>query len=181
VGVGGVGGFGVQICAALGAVVVAIDVNDDRLSEISAHGASLVFNSTQTDPKAIRKAIRTFCEGRGVPSWRMRIFEASGNPAGQSLAFGLLGHGAVLSVVGYTAKAVEIRLSNLMAFDAVAMGNWGCLPEHYPAVVSLALTGQVAVEPFITRRPMSEINEVFDQLHHGQARGRIVLIPEALA
>ena len=181
VGVGGVGGFGVQICAALGATVVAIDVNDDRLTELSTHGAAVGFNSTRTEAKVIRKAIRALCEERGIPSWRMRIFEASGHPAGQSLAFGLLGHGATLSVVGYTAKTVEIRLSNLMAFDAVAMGNWGCLPEHYPAVVALALSGRVALEPFITRRPMSEINEVFDELHHGKTRGRIVLIPEAHA
>ncbi len=181
VGVGGVGGFGVQICAALGASVIAIDVNDARLTEMSSHGAALTVNSSETEPRAIRKAVRAFCEARGVPSWRLRIFEASGHPAGQALAFGLLGHGAILSVVGYTAKPAEIRLSNLMAFDAVAMGNWGCLPEHYPAVVDLALSGRIALEPFIRRRPMSEINDVFEQLHHGQAHGRIVLIPEAHA
>lgn len=181
VGVGGVGGFGVQLCAALGASVVAIDVNDDRLSEMAAYGAALTLNSSQSDLKTIRRAVRAFCDDRGVPSWRLRIFEASGHPAGQALAFGLLGHGAVLSVVGYTAKPVEIRLSNLMAFDAVAMGNWGCLPEHYPAVVDLALQGRIAIDPFITRRPMSEINEVFEQLHKGSSRGRIVLIPEAQA
>ena len=29
-----------------------------------------------------------------------------------------------------------------MAFDATAQGNWGCLPEHYPAIVDLVLVGQ---------------------------------------
>jgi 6-hydroxycyclohex-1-ene-1-carbonyl-CoA dehydrogenase len=181
VGVGGVGGFGVQISAALGAHVVAIDVSADRLMAMAAHGAALTLNSSTSDAKFIRRTLRAFCEGHGVPSWRLRIFECSGQPAGQALAFGLLGHGAVLSVVGYTATPVEVRLSNLMAFDAVAMGNWGCLPEHYPAVVDLALTGRIALEPFITRRPMAEINDVFEQLHHGPASGRIVLIPEAHA
>ena len=179
VGAGGVGGFGVQISAALGAHVVAIDVSDDRLTEMAAHGAALTLNSAQADAKSIRKAVRAFCDEHHVPSWRLRIFESSGHPAGQALAFGLLGHGAVLSVVGYTAKPVELRLSNLMAFDAIAMGNWGCLPEHYPAVVDLALTGRIALEPFIARRPMADINDVFEQLHHGPARGRIVLLPEA--
>ena len=179
VGAGGVGGFGVQISAALGAHVVAVDIDEARLAGMATHGAALTLNSATLDVKTIRKAIRAFCDARGVPSWRLRIFEASGNPAGQALAFGLLSHGATLSVVGYTAKPVEVRLSNLMAFDAVAMGNWGCLPEHYPAVVDLALQGRIALEPFVTPRPMSEINEVFDQLHHGPARGRIVLIPEA--
>lgn len=65
-----------------------------------------------------------------------------------------------------------------MAFDAMAIGNWGCLPEHYPAVVDLAVTGRIAIEPFIVRRPLSEINDVFETLHHGGSRGRMVLLPE---
>ena len=181
VGVGGVGGFGVQMSAALGAFVVAIDVNDERLTQLAPYGVSLALNSAASDTKAIRKAIREFAQSHGVPSWRLKIFESSGHPAGQALAFGLLGPGGLLSVVGYTAKPVEIRLSNLMAFDATAVGNWGCLPELYPAVVRLALSGKIAIEPFIERRPMSQINQVFEQLHHGSARGRIVLIPEAEA
>lgn len=180
VGAGGVGGFGVQIAAALGAAVVAIDVDDERLARLEGYGAALTLNSRQLDTRSARRRVREFAEAHGkVPTWRTKIFEASGHPAGQALAFGLLGHGSLLSVVGYTAQPVEVRLSNLMAFDAVAQGNWGCLPEHYPAVVDLALANRIAIEPFVERRPLSAINEVFDQLHRGPARGRIVLIPEA--
>jgi 6-hydroxycyclohex-1-ene-1-carbonyl-CoA dehydrogenase len=179
VGAGGVGGFGVQLSAALGAAVVAIDVDDGRLAKLTKYGASLTLNPTAVDQKAVRKAVRKFAEDHGVPTWRLRIFESSGQPAGQALAFGLLAHGAYLSVVGYTAKTVEIRLSNLMAFDAVAQGNWGCLPEHYPAIVDLALSGRIALEPFIERRPMATINDVFTELHHDGVAHRLVLIPEA--
>lgn len=179
VGVGGVGGFGVQIAAALGAAVVAIDLSDERLTQMASHGAALTLNSRESDVKTLRKKVREFADARKIPSWRMKIFEASGHPAGQALAFGLLGPGALLSVVGYTASPVELRLSNLMAFDAMAMGNWGCLPEHYPAVVEMALAGRISLEPFVDRRPLSSINDVFNELHHGSARGRIVLIPEA--
>jgi 6-hydroxycyclohex-1-ene-1-carbonyl-CoA dehydrogenase len=179
VGVGGVGGFGVQVSHAFGADVVAIDVDDARLSQMSSHGAGLALNSAQLDVKSLRKKVREFADTRGIPSWRLKIFEASGHPLGQSLAFGLLGPGATLSVVGYTATPIEIRLSNLMAFDAVAMGNWGCLPELYPAVVDLVLSGKITLAPFIERRPMSAINDVFTELHRGRAHGRIVLIPEA--
>jgi 6-hydroxycyclohex-1-ene-1-carbonyl-CoA dehydrogenase len=178
VGAGGVGGFGVQIAAALGARVVAIDVDPDRLARLAPYGVSVALDASG-DVKTLRKRVRDFMQSHGVPPWRLRIFESSGHPAGQALAFGLLGPGAVLSVVGYTPAAVELRLSNLMAFDAVAMGNWGCLPEHYPAVVDLALSGRIALEPFIERRPLSAINDVFDELHRGRARGRLVLVPEA--
>jgi 6-hydroxycyclohex-1-ene-1-carbonyl-CoA dehydrogenase len=179
VGAGGVGGFGVQISAAFGAATIAIDIADERLARLVSYGAALTLNPAQADVKTMRRKVREFADARGVPSWRIKIFEASGHPSGQSLAFALLGHGGLLSVVGYTPATVEIRLSNLMAFDATAQGNWGCLPEHYPAVVDLALSGRIALEPFLDRRPLASINDVFAELHHGSARGRTVLIPEA--
>lgn len=179
VGAGGIGGFGVQVSAAMGAAVVAMDVDDERLSHVSSHGAALTLNSSRGDAKSLRRTVREFADSRGTPSWRTKIFEASGHPSGQALAFGLLGPGGVLMVVGYTPKPVEVRLSNLMAFDAVAQGNWGCLPEHYPAIVELVLSGRIALEPFIERRPLEAINEVFVELHGGGVRRRIVLIPEA--
>jgi 6-hydroxycyclohex-1-ene-1-carbonyl-CoA dehydrogenase len=179
VGVGGVGGFGVQIAAALGATVVAVDVQQDRLDAMARHGASLTVDAAALDPKALRKKVREFAEGRDIPSWRTRIFETSGTPAGQATAFSLLGHGGYLGVVGFTPRTVELRLANLMAFDATAQGNWACLPEHYPAVLELVLSGKVALAPFIERRPLAQINDVFEQLHKGAAPRRLVLIPEA--
>jgi len=179
VGVGGVGGFGVQIAGALGAHVVAIDVSRDRLERIAAHGAALTLQADQMDFKALRNAVRTFADERGVPSWRQRIFETSGTAAGQATAFGLLGHGGFLSVVGFTPAKLELRLSNLMAFDATVQGNWGCLPERYPAVLELVLQGRVKVAPFVERRPMDSINQTFADIKEGAVSGRVVLIPES--
>ena len=88
-------------------------------------------------------------------------------------------HGGYLGVVGYTPRKVEIRLSNLMALDAVAEGNWGCLPEHYPAVLEMVLSGVVALEPFVEYRPMSSINESFADLHARRISRRLILLPEA--
>jgi len=179
VGVGGVGGFGVQIAHALGAAVIALDVDDGRLEQMATHGADVTLNPARVDFKQLRRLVREAADSRRIPTWRTKIFETSGSPAGQTTAFGLLGHGGYLSLVGYTPKAVEVRLSNLMAFDAVAQGNWGCLPELYPAVVDLVLQGKVALTPFIERRPMASINEAFAQLHAGGVSRRLVLIPES--
>lgn len=179
VGVGGIGGFGVQIAAALGAAVAALDICDERLRQIARYGAALTINPATTDLKGLRKAVRAFADARGVPTWRTKVFETSGTPAGQATAFALLGHGSYLSVVGYTPKAVELRFSNLMAYDATAQGNWGCLPEHYPAVVDLALTGRIHLAPFIEHRPLATINDVFAELHEKGASRRLVLVPES--
>lgn len=178
VGAGGVGGFGVQIASAMGSEVVAIDVSDERLGLMSRHGASLTLRADQLDLKAIRAAVKAFSESRGIPTWRQKIFETSGTVPGQATAFGLLGPGGYLGVIGYTAAKAELRLSHLMAMDATAQGNWGCLPEHYPAAVELILSGRVALEPFIERRPLSSINEVFSAVHQRNISRRVVLVPE---
>ena len=178
VGVGGVGGFGCQIAATLGAQVIAVDVVQERLDLLLKHGASLGLRADRLDGRSLKRAVLGFAAERDIPTWRHRIFETSGTPAGQAAAFGLLGPGGFLSVVGYTREAVELRLANLMAFDATAQGNWGCLPEHYPAVVDLVLSGRVALDPFIERRPLAAIQETFEDLHARRTGRRVVLIPE---
>ena len=179
VGAGGIGGFGVQIAAAQGAQVAAIDVDDARLATMREHGASLTVNPSSLDIKDLRKTLRSFAEKQGIPTWRTRIFETSGTEAGQATAFGLLGHGGYLLVVGFTPRPVQVRLSNLMAFDATVQGNWGCLPEHYPAILDLVLSGKVALEPFVLRRPLSSINATFEDIHARRTIRRVILMPEA--
>jgi 6-hydroxycyclohex-1-ene-1-carbonyl-CoA dehydrogenase len=144
---------------------------------MSRHGAALALRADH-DFKTLRGAIRDFAGAHKIPTWRHKIFETSGTAAGQATAFGLLGHGGYLGIVGFTTDKAEIRLSNLMALDATAQGNWACLPEHYPAVVDLVLSGRVDVEPFIERRPLASINQTFDDVHHRRTARRVVLIPE---
>ena len=177
IGAGGVGGYCVQIAHASGAKVVAIDVDDAKLEAIAGHGAALTLNSRQLDARAIKAAIVDFARKNGLPSTEWFIFECSGTAPGQLTAFGLLVHGATLSVVGFTMDKVEIRLSNLMAFDARAIGNWGCPPEFYPAALDLVLDGKVQIKPFVESHPLDDINRVFDAVHHREIRRRAVLVP----
>ncbi|MCC7387114.1 MAG: 6-hydroxycyclohex-1-ene-1-carbonyl-CoA dehydrogenase [Deltaproteobacteria bacterium] len=178
VGAGGVGGFGAQIAHALGAHVVAIDVDAARLEKLKAYGVDLTLDSRALDAKAIKAAIGELAASKRAGRVRWKIFETSGHPAGQELAFSLLTFGSILSVVGYTLEKVHVRLSNLMAFDAIARGNWGCVPERYPAALELILDQKIAVAPFIERRPMSRINETFAQLRAHELKLRPVLVPD---
>lgn len=177
IGIGGVGNFGVQIAAHLGARVVAIDVNPQRLAAVQKHGAALCIEST-ADLRAIKQQIQSWAKEHGYPATGWKIFETSGHPEGQLLAYSLLGYDAHLAVVGYTRDKIDIRLSNLMAFDATVRGTWGCLPEHYPAVVELVLNGAVVLDDFIETRKMSTINEIFAALHRHELTARPVLIPD---
>src|SRR5512138_2441553 len=176
-GVGGVGTYCVQIAAAKGATVVAVDVDPVKLAAVASHGAAKTFNVREIDPKNLKKEIGAFAKARGLPAREWTIFECSGTAAGQTAAFNLLVHGATLCVVGFTMDKVELRLSNLMAFHARALGNWGCTPELYPAALDLVLDGKVALLPFVERHPLAEVNQVLHDVHARKLTRRAVLVP----
>ena len=175
-GVGGVGGFGAQLAKAFGALVVAIDVDQDRLDALAPH-VDLCLNSGELPFKELRKQVSVFVKesGRRMTEWK--IFETSGTAAGQKTAWGLLTFGASLSVVGFTMDTPELRLSNLMAFHATARGNWGCQPGYYPAALEFVTSGKVQLAPFVECYPLSDINHVFSRVHAHELKKRPVLIP----
>jgi 6-hydroxycyclohex-1-ene-1-carbonyl-CoA dehydrogenase len=177
IGVGGVGGYCVQMAKAFGATVVAIDIDQAKLDAIAGHGAAKTFNARELDGREMKKAITAFARENGLPTTEWFIFECSGSKPGQESAYGLMVHGATLSVVGFTMDKVELRLSNLMAFHARALGNWGCLPEHYPGALDLVLDGKVELKAFTEQQPLDDINRVFGDVHGHKMSRRAILVP----
>jgi len=176
-GVGGVGGFCVQIARAFGATVVAIDVDAAKLEKVARHGADLTIDASRVQGRDQKKIISAFAAERGLRPTEWYVFECSGTRVGQENAFGLLVRGATLSIVGFTLEKVEIRLSNLMALNARALGNWGCLIQNYPAALELVLDGKVEIGPFVVERPLDEINAVLEDAHEHRMTRRAVLVP----
>jgi 6-hydroxycyclohex-1-ene-1-carbonyl-CoA dehydrogenase len=177
VGVGGVGGYAVQIAAALGAHVVAIDVDEPRLALLAGHGAGLTVNSATTAFKDLRNRVRGFAAERGCGETGWKVFECSGHPAGQETAWGLLTHAGTLLVVGFTLAKVELRLSNAMAFDATIQGTWGCRPELYPEALTLVTSGRVALGPFVERHPLDAGADVLAAVAEHRIARRAILVP----
>lgn len=176
-GVGGVGGYCAQIARAFGAAVVAIDVDQAKLDMIARHGVDLVINARSADSREQKKLIAAFAKERGLRPTEWFVFECSGTKAGQESAFNLMVHGSTFGVVGYTMDKVDVRLSNLMALHARALGNWGCPPEKYPATLDLVLSGKVNLKDFVEVHPLEQINEIFHDIHERRLTRRAVLIP----
>jgi 6-hydroxycyclohex-1-ene-1-carbonyl-CoA dehydrogenase len=178
-GVGGVGGYAVQVAAAMGATVVAIDVVPQKLAAVGDYGASLTLDARDFDGRALKKEIIAFAKEKGLRTSEWIIMECSGTAAGQLTAFGLLNHGATMCVVGFTMDTLEVRLSNLMAFHARLLGNWGCPPELYPGALDLVLDGKVRLAPFVEQHPLEDINQIFKDVHDGKYVRRVILVPSA--
>ncbi len=179
VGAGGVGGYAVQMARSLGARVVALDVSASKLALIAAHGAEKTIDVTGRPAKDVRKEVHKLAAEWGIPSLRFRIFECSGTPPGQLLAYSLLGPAATMVQVGYCAATVEVRLSNLMAFDATIHGTWGCPPSAYPEVLRLIYSGAVKLAPFVDFAPMSRVNELLVDMASHRLEKRMIFDPRA--
>lgn len=178
IGVGGVGVYGALIAKIMGAKVLAIDISDEKLAQAKKNGVDATINSKGLDAKAIKAKVKEIAKELGAPKYGWKIFEISGTAPGQDLAFNLITYTSTLSIVGFTMNKLEVRLSNLMAFDAKLIGTWGCKPELYPEVVDLIASGKLKIKDFVQTFPMSKINEVFKNTLEHKYDKRSVLVPD---
>lgn len=178
IGVGGVGIYGALICKIFGAKVLTIDVDDQKLNITKENGVDEILNVKDLDIKATKSKVREIVKNLGASPYRWKIYEMSGTKTGQELAFNLLTFASTLSIVGFTMEKLEVRLSNLMAFDAELIGTWGCKPELYPEVVDLIAKEKLKIDQFVQTFPLSKINEVFKNTLEHKYTKRSVLVPD---
>jgi len=171
IGCGGVGINVVQVAAAFGGQVIAVDVVDWKLEMASKLGAVEVINSKDMDPRDVVKAIRTLTGG-GVDI----AMEVIGNPKTQQIAYDAVKWGGRVVVVGFAAKPTELNLGRMMFREIEMLGSLGCRPVDYPYLIRLVEVGKIQVTPIVTHRfTLDEINEAFETLHKGEVIRSIIL------
>ena len=170
--------LGLEVTIVHGAAEAWPGWSDARLATIASHGAGLTINSATTDFKSLKKQVQSQAKDWGCPKFGTKIFECSGHTGGQETAFGLLTYASTLMVVGFTLGKLELRLSNLMAFDATAQGTWGCVPALYPDALRLVTDGKITLRPFIATYPMSHGPEVVRQVADHEIDRRAILVPD---
>ena len=177
---GGVGSFMTQVAKGMGAgTVIGIDINEEKLEFMKGYGADFTINPKGKTPKEVKELFKAYCKEKGIPSnYGWKIFEVTGTKPGQELALSLLSFTGMLMVVGYGTDETSYMLSKLMAFDAELIGTWGCPPEFYPHVLEMCLDGRIDLANFVETRPMSQIEQVFDEAHHGKLKRRVILTPD---
>ena len=153
-------------------------MNIVKLEKIAGYGANATLNVKDLNVKEVKKAVKGIAKELKAPRVMWKIFETSGTAPGQETAFALLNFAGTLAVVGFTLAKLNLRLSNLMAFDATAFGNWGCHPKYYPEVLNLVLEDKLNLTDFACEFPLSQINEVFQKAHHGELEKRAILVPD---
>ncbi len=168
-GCGGVGVNVVQIAAASGADVWAVDVRPERLEHAARFGAGHLVDASATSEVA--KAIRRETGGGADVA-----FEAIGNPATMRQAFDSLHRGGRLVVVGYSEHDLTLSAAKIMFNEMEVRGSLGCRPVDYPRIIEMARRGTIAVKPLVTGRfSLDDINAGLDALRAGQGLRNIVV------
>jgi 6-hydroxycyclohex-1-ene-1-carbonyl-CoA dehydrogenase len=171
-GCGGIGINIVQVAAATGATVIAVDVLEKKLEWAEKLGADEVINPGEVEN--VGKTVKKMTGGGADVA-----FEAIGNPATMQDAFNVLRKGGRLVVVGYTHKGVELSGAKIMYFEMEVVGSLGCRPVDYPRIIEMAKTGKIKVKELVTDKfPLEQINDAFDILRSNDGSAlRSVVMP----
>ena len=168
-GCGGIGLNLIQMAAALGAEVIAVDILDEKLDWATKLGAKTTLNSTAFE--RIDKKIRELTNGGADIG-----FEAIGNPVVQNQAFSSIRIGGRFVVVGFSSKPMTLDTGRVMYREMEIVGSLGCRPVDYPRVIELARQGKIMVKELVTQKfRLEEINTAFDQLRKGAGIRSIIL------
>jgi propanol-preferring alcohol dehydrogenase len=164
-GVGGLGHLAVQIGRELGAIVTAVDVSEEKLAHARSFGASVALNAaTSNVVKELRRA-------GGVHA----ALVTSAAKAAYDTAFPCVRPGGILLAVGLPSESIcfpPILMAALeLRIQASSVGTRRDMGE----LLAMAAAGKVRCQ--VTTRPLARVNEVLEQLRHGQVSGRMVLVP----
>lgn len=162
-GIGGLGHLAVQIAAAFGAEVIAVDVSDDKLNFARELGAAHAVNAAN---ERANKAIQNL-GGAHV------AVVTSAAKAAYDTAFYSLRPTGTLVIVGLPAEPLTFSAIALVARETRIIASSVGTRQDVREVLDLAATGKLRC--LIETRPLEKINETFDEMKCGALSGRVVL------
>ncbi|GAI36972.1 unnamed protein product, partial [marine sediment metagenome] len=170
-GCGGVGINVVQVAAASGGSVIAVDIVDKKLEMAKKLGAQSTINASGKEDKALLKEIRALTGGGADIA-----IEAIGNPKTIELASSSVKAGGLHCQVGYTHHSVSLNAGRLMFREIEIKGSLGCRPVDYPKIIEMVRTGKIQLEPVVTHKfKLDDINDAFDLMRKGESLRSIVI------
>lgn len=169
-GCGGIGLNIVQVAAAVGAEVIAVDIVDEKLDWAKKLGAQTILNSSKFE--RIDKEIKKLTGGGADVG-----FEAIGNPEVQKQTFSSVRDGGRFVVVGFSSKPMSLNTWRVMYREMEVIGSLGCRAVDYPRVIELVRLGKIKVKELVMARfDLEDINDGFDTLRKGEGI-RSVVVP----
>ena len=174
IGCGAVGLAAIQGARLTGASrIIAVDLDDAKLTIASGLGASHTVNASREDPVVAVKAITC---GRGADC----VLESAGNERAFRLSAEACRAGGGIVWLGKVGidQDVAFRWGSLMGEKRITRSSYGGAQtaQDFPFLARLYLEGKLKLDELITRRiTLEQINEGFDDLRMGRAIRTVIV------
>ena len=141
----GMVGMGAVVRSALrGAIVIAVDVDDEKLALAKESGAAYTINSVSEDVHARMQEITS---GYGADV----VIEAVGNPITYVMAVNEVGFTGRVVCIGYAKSEVSFQTKLFVQKELDIRGSRNAMPSDFRGVINYLQTNRCPIEKFISR------------------------------
>jgi L-iditol 2-dehydrogenase len=171
-GAGMIGIFLIKLLKVSGpSVIIAIDINQNRLEPAKAAGADLTFTVSDS---SFSDKIKSITKDRGVDV----AFDAAGTNDSVNRTIGNVRKGGTAVLVGNITPVIEFPLQKAVTGELKILGSCAICGE-YDAVLNYLKTGKITVDDQISAvAPLSDGAYWFDRLHNKKdVPGKVILVP----
>lgn len=163
-GIGGLGHLAVQYAVAMGLRVAAVDVTDDKLALARQHGAEVTVNAFAQDPVAAIEEATGGAHG---------VLVTAVHPDAFGQAIGMARRGGTIVFNGlppgnFPAPIFDIVLKGLTIRGSI-VGTRQDMEE------ALDFYARGLIHPTYNKRPLEDVNAIFDEMRHAKIDGRMVI------
>jgi alcohol dehydrogenase, propanol-preferring len=171
-GIGGLGMNAVQLAKLRGAFVIAVDIQDQKLSIAKDLGADFIVNSSKADPV---HEIKSKTSGRGAD----HAIEMVGGRLTVEAAIRSVRRGGKVGIVGGSNDEFKVGIRQVLWNDITIYACFGQLRPYLSRMLSLVSDKRIDLERMITNRfPLDRVNDGFQTLRERRGNPiRVVLEP----
>jgi propanol-preferring alcohol dehydrogenase len=156
-GCGGLGHLAIQYAKAMGLLVCAVDIDDQKLELAKTLGADLVFNAKTSDPATeLKRETGGGAHGVLITAPSLIAFKQG---------IGMTRRRGTCALVGLPPGDFPVPLFDVVANCITIRGSFVGTREDMAEALDFAARGKVKAD--IELQPLSEINEIFKRLKAG--------------
>jgi len=163
-GIGGLGHIAVQYARAMGLRVVAVDVDDAKLTLATRLGAEVVVNAATHD------VVGQVQEATGGVHG---VLVTAVHPQAFGQAIGLARRGATIVFLGLPPGDFPAPVFGIVIEGLTIRGS--IVGTRQDMAEALDFYARGLIRPTVSTTRLEDINNVFDRMEHGQIEGRIVI------
>ena len=179
IGCGGVGAAAVAGARLAGAAkIIAVDLDDRKLTGATGLGATDTINSTGLDVDGVVEAIRGLTGGFGADV----VIDAVGRPETYQQAFYGRDLAGTVVLVGVPTPQMrlELPLLDVFARGGALKSSWygDCLPSRdFPMLIDLYLQGRLPLGTFVSETiDLGDVETAFAKMHSGDVLRSVVVL-----